>query len=87
MLSPFLASIGLPLVPHIDHVFSTNDEVWKYWMIVCLISQNDDLFAHYKNRLVRFAELPTDDDRYHELNEVARDALHAHGQKSNSNLP
>ena len=72
VLAPFLAEIGIPLVPYIDRVFATTDETWKYWMIVCLISNNDDLFEHYKQKLTRYAEQPTDNDRYHELDAVAR---------------
>ena len=79
VLAPFLAKIGMPLVPHIDHVFSTTDETWKYWMIVCLISHNDDLYEHYKQKLVQFAEQPTDNDSRHELDEVARNALDEQG--------
>ena len=79
VLAPFLAEIGLPLVPHIDHVFSTTDETWKYWVIECLISHNDDLFEQYKQKLIQFAEQPTDGDRYHELDDVARVVLEKQG--------
>jgi hypothetical protein len=75
VLAPFLAGIGKPLVPHIDHVFSTTDGTWKYWMIVCLISNSDDLFEHYKQKLIQYREQPTDDGRHDELDEVARDVL------------
>ena len=75
VLAPFLAGIGSPLIAHIDHVFSTSDDTWKYWMIVCLISRNDDLFAHYKPKLIQYAENPSDSDKHHELDEVSRDAL------------
>ena len=79
VLAPFLANIGLPLVPHIDHVLSTKDEIWKYWVIVCLISRNDDLYENYKQRLIRYAEQPTDSDRHQELDRVAREALEERG--------
>lgn len=79
VLAPFLADVGLPLVPHIDHVFSTTDETWKYWVIVCLISRNDTLFHHYKQMMIRYAEHPTDDEIHHELHEVAREVLEKHG--------
>ena len=36
ILAPFLASIGSPMIPHIDAVFATNDEIWKFWIISCL---------------------------------------------------
>lgn len=75
VLAPFLADIGRPLVPFIDHVFSTRDETWQYWMIVCLISCNDDLFEHYKPALLEYVRNPTANDRHHELDQVAREAL------------
>ena len=79
VLSPFLAGIGLPLVPCIDHVFLTNDETWKYWMIVCLISQNDDLFNYYKPRLIEYATNSSENDRHYELVEISRETLSEHG--------
>lgn len=75
VLAPFLASIGLPLVPYIDAVFLSTDESWKYWMIVCLISQNDDLFCHYKPTLIRYSEMPSASDRENELDEISREIL------------
>lgn len=79
VLAPFLADIGIPLVPQIDHVFTTNDETWKYWMIVCLISHNDELYEHYKTRLIELAEHPSESDRVDELDEVARELLEEKG--------
>ena len=79
ILAPFLAEIGLPLVPQIDHVFSTIDAIWQYWMIVCLLSHNDDLYEHYTQKLIQLAENPTDNDRHHELDGVARELLEDRG--------
>ena len=75
VLAPFLASIGSPLVPFIDHVFSTTDETWQYWMIECLIAKNDDLFKHYQPKLIQLAKNPTANDKLHELDQVAQEAL------------
>ena len=79
VLAPFLAEIGLPLIPQIDHVFSTTDETWQYWMIVCLLSRNDDLYEHYKQKLIQLAETPSGNDRHHELDDVARKTLEERG--------
>ena len=79
VLAPFLAEIGLPLIPQIDHVFSTTDETWQYWMIVCLLSRNDDLYEHYKQKLIQLAETPSGNDRHHELDDVARETLEERG--------
>ena len=48
-------------------------------MIVCLLSHNDDLYEHYKQKLIQLAENPTDNDRHHELNGVARELLEDRG--------
>ena len=79
VLAPFLAGIGLPLVPHIDRVLSSDDETWKYWIIVCLLSENETLFLHYRDQLVQLAENPSANDQHHELDDVARDALIKNG--------
>ena len=88
VLAPFLAKIGIHLVPHIDHVFSTTDETWKYWMIVCLVSRNGDLYEHYKQKLIQYAEHPSDGDRHQELDQIARQALdeQGHYQSDQRNL-
>jgi len=79
ILAPFLASIGKPMIPRIDHVFSTDDNIWKYWMIVCLIEKNDELFEHYKETLERIALRPSEEEKREELDEVSREALEEHG--------
>ena len=85
VLSPFLATIGLPLVPYIDHVFSTSDETWQYWMIVCLIANNENLFKHYKPRLIELATNPSKNDVHHELDDVSRNALTSRGYQMPEN--
>src|SRR5689334_12113292 len=37
VLVPFLAEIGTPLVPEIRRILKTNDEVWKHWILSCLV--------------------------------------------------
>lgn len=79
ILAPFLASLGRPMIPSIDFVFSTDDDVWKYWMITCLIGKNSELFDHYKPLLIRIATNPSENEKREELDEVARDALDENG--------
>ncbi len=74
-LQPILASIGLPLVQPIDRAFASNDETWQYWIIVCLLSENQDLRKHYQSVLSEIANHPTDLQRQHELDRVAKNAL------------
>ena len=70
-----LASIGRPMIEPIEHVFTTDDKIRKYWMIVCLIENNEALFEHFKSKLIRMATSPTQIEKHEELDEVARDAL------------
>ena len=82
ILAPFLATIGTPMIPHIDSVFATSDDVWKYWMISCLIGESDALFSYYKHEMVRLANQPTEHEHQQELDEVARDAIEKRMSKS-----
>jgi hypothetical protein len=75
VLAPFLASIGSPLISPIDSVFASNDEIWKYWCVVCLIGESDLLFANYEGEMNRIANQPTKSERQQELDEVAREAI------------
>lgn len=79
VLEPFLASIGKPLIPHIDRVFRSDDYVWQYWIVVCLIEANEELFKHYRPLLTRLATAPTRPERDEELDVVAREALEERG--------
>ena len=87
VFAPFLAKIGKPMIPYIDHVFRTDDMVWKYWMISCLISKNDELFEHYREMLIQCAEHPSPAEKAEELDDVARDALASRGFYSDTKTP
>jgi len=80
VLAPFLATIGLPMVPHIDTVLATDDDLWKYWMISCLIGENRSLFLHYESELNRMANHPTEHERQQELDDIAQDAIEKQNQ-------
>ena len=75
VLAPFLASIGRPMIPHIDLVLASNDAGWKYWIISCIIGENALLLTHYHEELCRITNQPTDNERHHELDDVAREAV------------
>lgn len=80
VLEPLLVGVGTPLIPYIDRVFAGDDETWKYWIIVCLISESEALYSHYRDKLIQLAVYPSPNDSHHELDEVARDALIKHGE-------
>lgn len=45
VLSPYLAKVGLPLVPHLRRVLKGEDVMWQYWIIVELLDVPDMLMA------------------------------------------
>jgi hypothetical protein len=81
ILAPFLSTIGRPLIRHIDAVFASDDEIWKYWVVVCLIGKNRQLLEHYRLDLERIGHKPTLIEKRNELDEVARDALDSFGDR------
>jgi hypothetical protein len=80
ILTPFLQSIGAPLVPHIWDVLRTNDNVWKYWVIGVLIpSLPEDVAAEFRPELERLGYSPQLHERTEELDERARGVLEHFG--------
>lgn len=79
VLAPFLASIGEPLVPHIRHIFETDDELWKYWMIVAILRDSPTVAAAFRDDLVRIASAPTEREAEEGLDERAQDTLEWYG--------
>ena len=79
VLAPFLASIGRPLVPHLEKIFATDDETWKYWIINDIISESEELAAALRNELERIAYAPTEIELEEEINEDARAVLKKFG--------
>ncbi len=75
VLSPFLSGIGLPLLPHIRHVLSTDDEIWKYWVLSRLVGPSPPLIAALRAELEQLAERPTVNQVAEELDVMAREIL------------
>jgi hypothetical protein len=76
VLSPFLASIGKPLVSHIRNVLQTNDGAWKYWVIARLLPSLPEADAlEFRPELERLCYSPLPNERNEELDQQARDVL------------
>jgi hypothetical protein len=74
-LQPFLASIGLPLLPHVRRVFDTSDEMWKYWVVRCIVGESPELARVLEPELHRLASAPTSIEREAGLDEAAQQVL------------
>jgi Domain of unknown function (DUF5071) len=80
VVTPFLQSVGAPLVPHIWHVLRTNDDIWKYWVVGNLIrSLPEEAAVEFRPELERLAYNPKPNERTVELDEKAREALEHFG--------
>ena len=74
-LTPFLASIGSPLIPHIKRILETNDEIWKYWIIIHIMRKSREVAKAFRGELERLAYSSTESEFKEELNEVAQITL------------
>ncbi len=75
-IAPFLSSVGRPLVPELWRVLRSDDLLWKYWCISCVIPDMPlDVASEFEPELRRIRDNPTTMERHEELDEVAGDAL------------
>jgi thiaminase len=75
VLAPFLASIGDPLIPHIRKVFETDDEIWKCWIMSCIMLESREVAEAFREELERVAYSPTEMQIEEGLNEYAKSIL------------
>lgn len=74
VFQPFLASIGAPLAPHIRRVLESNDEIWMYWVLRCIVTESTELVQILRPDLERLAHSP-EGEQAHELNIFAQRLL------------
>jgi hypothetical protein len=71
-LQPFLTSIGGPLAPHVRYVLSTDDDVWKWSVLHCIVLRSPELQTILRADIERIATCPTQGEQAEELDELAR---------------
>lgn len=81
VLSPFLASIGIPLAPHIRHILQGNDDTWKYSLLTGIVAESAPLAGELSPELQRLVSSPTVGEREEELNVHAHEIIIRHGHK------
>ena len=74
-LHPFLVDLGEPLAPHIRSILRTDDDIWKYWVLICVVAESPPLLLTLKPELEALAEKPTDGERDELVDELARNML------------
>jgi hypothetical protein len=74
-LQPFLASIGAPLAPYVRSVWRTDDDLWKYWVIICIVAESSDLTVALLPELERLALEPSEGECDEKIDIVAQNIL------------
>jgi hypothetical protein len=75
VFQPFLANAGVRLVPFVRAVFATDDNVWKYNILVDIVGQSPELATALRADLERLANNPTVGERLEGVPEEAREIL------------
>ncbi len=81
VIAPFLATIGLPLVPYIQQVFATDDEVWKMWVMQELVKTSPAIFEAVQDNIREMAYTPPKNEDEEALQEIAQEVLDHYGVK------
>ena len=75
ILLPFLASIGPRLAPYLKTVLASDDEQWKYVVLLGIVSHSPGLASAVDGELTRFALAPTAGELEEGVAEVALEIL------------
>jgi hypothetical protein len=75
VLAPFLATIGEPLLTEIRRILATDDDVWKYWILIRIVATSPALAEQLRPELSRLAQFPTRTEMEEELHIHAQEIL------------
>jgi len=75
VLEPFLASVGLPLVPEIRTVLASGDEGWIYFVLSGIVAPSRALAEALRPELQRLCTAPTAREAAEGLHEMAQEIL------------
>mgnify|MGYP000317136224 CR=1 FL=1 len=75
VLAPFLATIGIAMLPQVQAVLVSDDLVWKRWVLSCVVSESKELAEAVKAELLRLAHAATPSEREEGLEEIALDIV------------
>ena len=81
IISPFLSSIGEPVLKEINRVLETDDDVWKYWCISEIVANMESrIVMKYIPELKKLALFPSDGERKEKVDLEAKEILEDHGE-------
>ncbi|MCU6500404.1 DUF5071 domain-containing protein [Rugamonas sp. A1-17] len=74
-LAPFLASAGSNVIPRIRQIFASNDDTWKWSVIVGVVARSSELTALLRPELERIVNAPTPGEPSEGLDQVVAELL------------
>jgi hypothetical protein len=78
VLAPFVASLGRVIVSYVKQVLSTNDDVWKYWVLSGVVrSASPEVVDDIRSELERISARPTEGEAEEEVDKAAAELLGA----------
>ena len=75
VFQPFLANVGVRLLPFVRTVFATDDDIWKYNILVDIVGQSTALATALRADLERMANHPSSGERLEGVAEEAQAIL------------
>ena len=75
-VASFVASVGLPIVPHVRKILQGNDDIWKMWVLSSVVDTQDLAVAKaLQVEIDRIANNPTHGEVSEGTQEVAEEIL------------
>lgn len=76
-IASVLKNAGLEMVPHIRIILARRDAIWKYWLIVLVITESSqEVVEELADELSRLAFEPSKEDMLESVDTVAENVLH-----------
>ena len=80
----FLSGIGAPLAPFVRVVLATQDDSWKYFVLIGIVAPSVELAKALRLDLERLAKSPTAGEMTEEVSDVAAEILQSLHGRANS---
>lgn len=75
VFQPFLANVGVRLAPFVSAIFETDDNVWKYNILVDIVGKSPELATALRADIERMANSPTTGEQLEGIPEEAQEIL------------
>jgi len=75
-IEDIVLGFGIELIPHIKHIFNSNDGCWKYFVLDGLVNRlPTDILLKLQKDLERMLNDPSRDEKEEELDDILQELL------------